>query len=63
MSVYAYVHTSCRHLSSEHRLVSGAPSVDGPYACMRCDCMMSQSDPQHGLSRAQFKAKYGKDAN
>lgn len=53
---YAYLCGLCRHLSSEHKLRKTAPTVHGPYDCLRCVCEVTQADPVEELSRAQYEA-------
>lgn len=54
MSAYAHLCVRCKHVASDHRLIPDAPSIEGPYAYLRCDCQANQSDEWRPLTRAEF---------
>lgn len=55
---YAWICNNCDHPSAWHRLMPEA-SVEGPYACERCDCQMRQSDPQRDVSKETYVRMFG----
>lgn len=53
---YAYICTSCEHLTSRHLSQPGGTVVEGPYTCTYrdCDCVIMQTSPMYGIDEASF---------
>jgi hypothetical protein len=65
MAVYAYICAACNHPAAQHRMVPGPHgerSVDRPYACRWCDCVMERDDPTYTVNQAEYFELYGPSA-
>lgn len=53
----------CPHIQSEHTVAEGGEIPDGPWRCLRCDCVVSRDDvigyAMNKLEFEEYVAEFG----